>query len=144
MLVRRSEMKFTNRQFGEMTFEEKHVLVVPDGIIGFRTYKKYLIVDDQDTQPFRWLVSLEDPNLSFALITPDLVVKDYQSKLFSNHDVTVFSLVALKDPVEASTMNLRSPLVVDNKTREAHQIILEDESLSMRHPLFNPQPVDTE
>jgi len=133
-------MKFTNRQFGEMTFEEKHVLIVPDGIIGFGEYKKYLIVDDQDTQPFRWLVSLEDPDLSFAMITPDLVVRDYQSKLFSNRDVTVFSLIALKDPVEESTMNLRSPLVIDNKTKEVCQIILEDESLSMRYPLFNRKP----
>jgi len=129
-------MKFTNRQFGEMSFEETHVLNVPEGIIGFGEYKKYLIVDDEDSQPFRWLVSLEDPDLNFALISPDLIVEKFQSSVFNDADVTVFCLVALKEPWTTSTMNLRSPFVIDNKSRVGRQMILEDESLSMQYPLF--------
>ena len=129
-------MKFTNRQFGEMSFEETHVLNVPEGIIGFGEYKKYLIVDDEDSQPFRWLVSLEDPELNFALISPDLIVEKFQSSVFNDADVTVFCLVALKEPWTTSTMNLRSPFVIDNKSRVGRQMILEDESLSMQYPLF--------
>jgi len=129
-------MKFTNRQFGEMSFEETHILNVPEGIIGFGEYKKYLIVDDEDSQPFRWLVSLEDPELNFALISPDLIVEKFQSSVFNDADVTVFCLVALKEPWTTSTMNLRSPFVIDNKSRVGRQMILEDESLSMQYPLF--------
>lgn len=129
-------MKFTNRQFGEMSFEETHILNVPEGIIGFGEYKKYLIVDDEDSQPFRWLVSLEDPDLNFALISPDLIVEKFQSSVFNDADVTVFCLVALKEPWTTSTMNLRSPFVIDNKSRVGRQMILEDESLSMQYPLF--------
>ena len=129
-------MKFTNRQFGEMSFEETHVLNVPEGIIGFGEYKKYLIVDDEDSQPFRWLVSLEDPDLNFALISPDLIVEKFQSSVFNDADVTVFCLVALKEPWTTSTVNLRSPFVIDNKSRVGRQMILEDESLSMQYPLF--------
>ena len=132
-------MKFTNRQFGEMEFDEKHVVEFPEGIIGFGEYKKYLIVDDEDSQPFRWLVSLQQADLSFAMIDPALIMESYQSSVFKDLDATVFLLVALKDPLEASTTNLRSPIVIDNATRRGRQVILDDESLSVRHPLFSHQ-----
>jgi flagellar assembly factor FliW len=129
-------MKFTNRQFGDLEFEGKHVLEFPEGIIGFDECKKFLIVDDEDSQPFRWLVSLEDPDLSFAMIEPDVVTQDYKPRFIKEKDVTTFVLVALKDPVEASTINLRSPLVINNPNGQGRQVILDDEALSMRHPLF--------
>ena len=129
-------MKFTNRQFGDLEFEGKHVLEFPEGIIGFGEHKKYLIVDDEDTQPFRWLVSLEDPDLSFAMIDPDVVAQDYRRQFIKDQNASAFLLVALKDPVEASTINLRSPLVISNPNGLGRQVILEDEALSVRYPLF--------
>ena len=53
-------MKFTNRQFGELEFDDDHVVTFPVGLIGFERHRKFLIVDDVDSEPFRWLVSLED------------------------------------------------------------------------------------
>jgi len=129
-------MKFVNRQFGELEFDEKHVLEFPGGVIGFGEFRRFLIVDDEDTQPFRWLVSLEDADLSFAMIEPGLVVSGYEPTYFKNEDVTVFLFVALKEPVEGSTLNLRSPLVIDNHSRVGRQVILDDETLMMKYPLF--------
>lgn len=129
-------MKFVNRQFGELEFDEKHVLEFPEGIIGFGEFRRFLIVDDEDTQPFRWLVSLEDADLSFAMIEPGLVVSGYEPTHFKDDDVTVFLFVALREPVEGSTLNLRSPLVIDNSLRSGRQVILDDETLTMKYPLF--------
>jgi flagellar assembly factor FliW len=130
-------MKFTNRQFGELEFEEKHIIEFQEGIIGFEEYKKYLIVDDEDSEPFRWLVSLETPDLNFAMIDPALIIDSYRSGILKDSDATAFLLVALKDQLDASTTNLRSPIVIDNATRSGRQVILDDESLSVRHPLFS-------
>jgi flagellar assembly factor FliW len=132
-------MKFTNRQFGELEFEQKHVVEFPEGIPGFEEYRNYLIVDDEDSQPFRWLVSLEIPDLSFAMIDPAMIIDSYCSGMFNNPDVIVFLLVALKTPLKASTANLRSPIVIDNGTRTGRQMILEDESLTVQYPLFTQQ-----
>ena len=129
-------MKFVNRQFGEFEFDESHVLEFPEGIIGFGEYRRFLIVDDVDTQPFRWLVSLEDSDLSFAMIAPEVVVSGYEGTYFKGENVTVFLFVALKEPVDGSTMNLRSPLVIDNARRIGRQVILDDETLTMQFPLF--------
>lgn len=132
-------MKFTNRQFGELEFEGKHVLEFPEGIIGFNDCRKYLIVDDADTQPFRWLVSLEDPDLSFAMIDPDVVAEGYYARFIKEKDVKAFLLVALANPISASTINLRSPVIIQDPNRKGRQVILEDDSLSMRFPLFQRQ-----
>ncbi|HTY37979.1 MAG TPA: flagellar assembly protein FliW [Bacteroidota bacterium] len=132
-------MKFTNRQFGELEFDEKYVVVFQDGILGFEEYKKFLIVNDEDSEPFRWLVSLEDPDLSFAMVDPGLIIDSYRSGVLKDADTTVFLLVALKQPLEESTANLRSPIVIENGTQKGRQIILDDDTLSVRHPLFSRQ-----
>ena len=137
-------MKFTNRQFGEMEFESRHIIEIPEGIVGFQENRRFLIVDDADSQPFRWLVSLEDPDLSFAMMDTSGYFPDYQAKFFNGHDVSVFHFVALKDPLEASSVNLRSPLVIDNRNRKAQQVILDDDTLDMRFPLFLHQSESAE
>ena len=98
-----------------------------------------LIVNDEDSEPFRWLVSLEDPDLSFAMVDPGLIIDSYRSGVLKDADTTVFLLVALKQPLEESTANLRSPIVIENGTQKGRQIILDDDTLSVRHPLFSRQ-----
>ena len=46
-----------------------------------------------------------------------------------------YVLCAVKNPVSASTVNLKCPVVVDPRTNEARQVILETDRYGMRHPL---------
>jgi flagellar assembly factor FliW len=137
-------MKFSNRQFGEIDYEEKYLLDFPEGIIGFGEFNKFVIINDEDTQPFRWLVSVEDPDLNFPMIDPDLVAEGYRSTYIKEGDSMTFLIVALKDPLNASTINLRSPLVIDNASKVGRQVILQDDSLSMQYPLFTRESAQVE
>ena len=128
-------MKFTNRQFGELEVEEQHVLHFSEGIIGFEEYRKFLIVHDEDSEPFRWLVSLEDAELSFPLLDPTLLIPDYDKRLRAAGETSIFVIATLNENVEESTLNLRSPIVID-ETRTGRQIVLEDESLQLQFPLI--------
>ena len=130
-------MKWTNIQFGEMEFEEKHILVFPDGLIGFEETKKYLIVNDESSEPFRWLVSLEESDLSFPLLDPLLVDENYASRYFLQENVTLFAVASIKHRIDDSTVNLKSPIVIDNVTRHAKQIILDDDGLNVHTPLVS-------
>ncbi|MDH3252221.1 MAG: flagellar assembly protein FliW [Ignavibacteria bacterium] len=129
-------MKFTSRQFGDIDYQETHEFQFPDGIIGFEHLRKFLIIDDEDSQPFRWLVSLEDPNLSFPMIPPSIVVPDYAPVLPTGG--TVFAVAVLNEPIEQSTVNLRAPVMIDTVTREGRQVVLEQDRYSLQHPLFAP------
>lgn len=128
-------MKWTHKQFGEMEFEEKHVVYFPNGIIGFEENKKFLIGNDELSEPFRWLISLEDDELSFPLLDPQLLSAVYKGKYFSADDVTVFVVVSIKPDVAQSTVNLRSPIVIDSASRIGKQVVLEDETLNVRASL---------
>ncbi len=127
-------MKFTSRQFGEIKYEETHEFQFPDGIIGFEHLRRFLIIDDEDAQPFRWLVSLDDPSLSFPLIPPSIVIPDYDRSL--PRGTTVFAVAVLNEPLEESTVNLRAPVIIEPSTRTGRQVVIEQDRYSLQHPLF--------
>jgi len=133
-------MKFTNRQFGELEFEDNHVVTFPDGLIGFEQFRKFLIVDDEATEPFRWLVSVEDGGLSFPLLDPGLLLPGYAADAATGGEKTVFVVATLRSAAGGSTVNLRSPIVIDNGARTAHQLILDDEGLPLQFPLAPSSP----
>jgi flagellar assembly factor FliW len=138
------DMKHTNRQFGVFEYDEKHVVEFPDGIIGFETNKRYVIVSDEETDPFRWLISLDDEDLSFPILEPAHLIPYYSSMIDRSDDVSIFVVAALTERLEDCTVNLRSPIVIDNKTQRGEQLIVADDSLSMRFPLAPRQNAGTE
>ena len=133
-------MKFTNRQFGELEFEESHVVAFPDGLIGFERFRKFLIVDDEATEPFRWLVSVEDGGLSFPLLDPALLLPGYAADAATGGGKSVFVVATLRGATGGSTVNLRSPIVIDNAARTARQVVLDDEGLPLQFPLAPASP----
>lgn len=129
-------MKRHNRQFGELEYEADHVYRFPEGVIGFEHLRDFLIIDDEDSQPFRWLVSLEDADLCFPLIHPSLVVGPYDVPV--SYDATVFLVAILNEHPEQSTVNLRAPIVINTAERTGRQVILDNDTLSVQHRLFPP------
>lgn len=136
-------MKWNNRQFGELEFDDAHVVTFPSGIIGFEGNTKFVIVNDEDSEPFRWLVSVEDPELSFPLIDLSMT-KIIQGKYFQQENVTLFAVASIKERIDDSTVNLKSPIVIDNTNRNGKQVVLEDDSLNVRTPLTTFSTVLTE
>ncbi len=133
-------MKFTNRQFGDLEFDDQLVVTFPNGLIGFEQHHRFLIVDDVDSEPFRWLVSIESADISFPLLDPRLLLPEFLSMGGIGAESSVFVIAALSDRIEQSSVNLRSPLVIENATRQGQQIILEDESLPFQFPLVPATP----
>ena len=129
-------MKAVSRQFGELEFDDQHIVEFTEGLIGFEQYKKYLLVNDEDSEPFRWLVSIENPDLNFPLLDPGLLLPDYAAGRTPDSEREVWVIAALNNDVKKSTVNLRSPIVIDAKTRIAQQMILDDDMLPLQFPLI--------
>ena len=134
-------MKWNNIQFGEMEYDEKHVLSFPDGLIGFEENRRFLIVHDVDSEPFRWLVSLEEGDLSFPLVELSNNSNEIFAKYFAQDNVTLFAVVSIKPEIDDSTINLKSPIVIDTVNRTGHQVVLDDDQLNVRTPLVTFSPV---
>ncbi|MBI5463827.1 MAG: flagellar assembly protein FliW [Ignavibacteriales bacterium] len=136
-------MKFNNHQFGEFEYDAEHVLQFPDGIIGFEGNKKFIVVNDEDSEPFRWLVSLEDSELSFPMLDPALLNAEYENVVPNGKGATIFVVASLHDDPARSSVNLRSPIVIDPASRTGRQVILDEDQFSVQYPLFAAQ-VQTE
>ncbi len=126
-------MKCLNRQFGEVEFDQDHVFTFAEGLIGFEHLRRFVLINDQNSEPFRWLVSIEDEDVSLPVIDPELLVDGYNSSnAFKDGDI-VAVVASLKDPTEESTVNLRSPIVFDAATRSGMQMILPDERFAVQY-----------
>ncbi|RMG63067.1 MAG: hypothetical protein D6715_11685 [Calditrichaeota bacterium] len=137
-------MKIRTRQFGEIEFDEDKVIHFPKGIIGFEDCRRFLVVHDEDYEPFRWLIAVDRQEIGFPVLNPFLAVEDYAQelpnslveRLFAADELMdLFCVVTLKGEGGRVTINLKSPIVIDYQQKQGEQMVLPSESLPISHPI---------
>jgi len=137
-------MKVVTSQFGELEVSEEQIIHFPQGIIGFEDCKKFVIINDKESEPFRWLIALDKKEFGFPVLDPFLIKEDYLKefppslvrKLKSEDTVMeVFCVVTLKGEGGKVTVNLKGPIVIDYDKQEGRQVILTSEELPVSFPL---------
>lgn len=137
-------MKVETRHFGELEVEENKIIRLPEGLLGFEEYQRFILVDGEDQSiPFQWLQSLDCPELAFVVMDPFLVRKDYEFELppeveeelgiGSKAEVTVLGIVVLPEDLSQMTVNLTAPLIINMKKRIGKQVVLDDPRYTVRH-----------
>ena len=140
-------MKLKTKNFGELDVQEDKIITFEKGIPGFNQLKDYIIINDQEeTSPFCWLQSIEEPALAFVLVNPFLVNPGYNPELpeaeveklgeARPEDYTVLSIVKVPKEVEQMTANLMAPIVINLKTRKGKQIITNGDNALVRYKIF--------
>ncbi|HQV32302.1 MAG TPA: flagellar assembly protein FliW [Calditrichia bacterium] len=137
-------MKIVTQQFGSLDLSEKDIISFQRGIIGFEKLNRYVVIDDEEYKPFRWLLSVDDPDTRFPVLNPLLVFPEYGKelpkglvkKIFSSNEVVdLFCLVTLKGMGGKVTINLKSPVVIDFPNKTGEQIVLASEKLPVAQPI---------
>lgn len=139
-------MQIDTRDFGRVEIEEKDIITFVEPIFGFEDYRKYVLLQNEELNAhFAWLQSVEEPMICFVLANPRAVVPDYEVKLPDEAAETLgegsalyFVLTVIRDPYYDSTVNLKSPIVINTRTGKALQVILE-ESYPIRQPLIQKE-----
>ena len=137
-------LKLQSKYFGEIEYEAKDVIRFPAGIIGFEEEQAFLLLPFEGSGGgMLCLQSVATPALAFVVLDPFTLLPDYATELepadlrqfgvAEAGDLGFYVLCAVKNPVSASTVNLKCPLVIHPETREARQVIMEH--YEMRHPL---------
>ena len=120
--------------FGEATYGLEDVIHLPEGIYGFESYRRYLLITRDDYLPFRWLVCIDKPELIFTVIDPFLVCPDYDPMIpLSDSDSRFWVFVAVDETTKTVTANLRAPLVLTGDGRRAEQVISPVTTYALRH-----------
>ena len=121
------------------------LIQMPLGLLGFEQFKSFALVTNPEEEPFLWLQVVEEPKLAFLVMSPFVVVPDYQPEipeqdagalgLQSPEDTLIFNIVTMRGAQQA-TVNLKGPIVLNRRTLVAKQIIpLNAPNLPVAHPL---------
>ncbi len=137
-------MKIATRQFGELEFSEDMLIHFPKGMIGFEKCRRFLIVNDEDYEPFRWLIAVDEEEIGFPVLNPFLVTQNYDKELphrlvkrLLNRDqaIDLFCVVTLNGEGGKVTINLKSPIVIDYDEKRGEQLILSSDDVPVAHPI---------
>ncbi|QIB27509.1 flagellar assembly protein FliW [Caloranaerobacter azorensis] len=137
-------MLLNTKHFGQIEIDEDSIITFPDGLLAFEEQKRFVIIDNPDEEiPFKWLQSIDNPDLAFVIINPFLFKRDYEFDIPQSvvdrlaiereKDVLVYSIVVVPEDITKMTANLVGPIIINLKNRLAKQIILEDKRYTTKH-----------
>ncbi|HEY2388636.1 MAG TPA: flagellar assembly protein FliW [Candidatus Binatia bacterium] len=127
-------VRVVSRRFGTLDVPVASILHFAQGLVGFPGHRRYVVLDHRPGSPFKWMLSLDEPDLAFAVANPGELVADYAPPLTlasrllgaTPEVLALFVLVTIPPDPTCMTVNLMAPVVVDMRTREARQIVLDD------------------
>jgi flagellar assembly factor FliW len=139
-------MKVRTSRFGEIDVDEGTFLTFPSGIIGFPQSQRYVMLEHDRPAPFQWLQSVDEPELAFLVADPADFTRDYQVTVRAEDladlgpsveaDLALLVILTMPSPDPGEmTANLRGPIIANQKSRVAKQLVLSEE-LPTRWALF--------
>ncbi|OGG53396.1 MAG: hypothetical protein A3F84_20365 [Candidatus Handelsmanbacteria bacterium RIFCSPLOWO2_12_FULL_64_10] len=141
------EIRFTNVRFGEVAVPPDRIVTFPNGLPGFERCREFAILEDEESAPFYWMLSAENPRLAFVLIDPFLVWPDYTPRISRDdlkslsiakqEDALVYAIVTLSREVKEVTANLSGPLLINAANRTAKQLALLDDRYTTKHRVLH-------
>jgi flagellar assembly factor FliW len=142
-------VKIETTRFGAVEVDEKKIIEMPYGMLGFQERKRFVLFPHREDSPFYWYQSVDDPALAFVVTSPFLVFPGYQVDLdaalkkmsWEDHgSETPFELYVVvnvpKGSPEKMTANLIGPILINIRNSQAVQLVLADSPYSHRFPLL--------
>jgi flagellar assembly factor FliW len=139
-------VKIKTTRFGELEVDKKDVIEFSEGLLGFENLKKFFIVDPGDQTLILWLQSIDDAGTAFPIIEPKIFQPSYSVKLLpvelnslqleNLSNASVYAILTIPQNVTEMSANLKAPIIINNKSKAARQIVLQDSKLEVRHKMY--------
>lgn len=134
-------------RFGSIEVDESQLLHMPGGILGFPDSNRYVILDHEKDSPFRWMQSVEEPDVAFVVTDPLEFFSDYHVQvkreelsnldLKEDDDLIIMVILSLRKAPGEMTANLQGPVIVNARNRKGRQVVLKGTKYNTKHALFN-------
>ncbi|MEE9399344.1 MAG: flagellar assembly protein FliW [Dehalococcoidales bacterium] len=142
-------MKIKTTRFGTINIEEENIINMPFGMLGFLDKKRFVILQHKKNSPFFWYQSIDDPSLAFVITSPFLFKPDYEIDMDDvlremswngdrgKNNVELYVVVNIpKDSPDKMTANLIGPILINNKARQAVQMVISNSLYTHKFPLI--------
>lgn len=145
-------MKIQTSRFGEVEVQEEDCFEIVIPILGYNDEKKFVLLEHKAQSNFRWLQSVNTPDLAFAVTMAGFFGIDYSFELPDEpqecleietaDDILTLNIVVIPhENPRAATINLAAPLIFNINTRKGGQIILNDPKFKIDYPLITKEAV---
>ncbi len=139
-------MQLQTKYFGVIDCPKEHILQFERGLFGFEDEKTFCLLPFQGGEgSLLCFQSLQTPHLAFVAMNPFHLKPDYAPVLAEeelralgvdrSEELCFYTLCVVRSPVAESTVNLRCPIAVNDRSGKAMQVILESGDYHMRHLL---------
>lgn len=140
-------MKINTSRFGEIDIIEELIFNFIEPILGYENLTKFALIDHMSDSPFKWLQSVQDPDIAFPVAFPGYFNLNYEFvipeedanklELKDSENLLSFNIVCIPqgNPID-STMNLIGPIIINVLNKKAMQLVLVNSNHSVRHKLF--------
>jgi flagellar assembly factor FliW len=145
MPIKKLTVKTT--RFGDLEVEEKGIITIQGGLLGFPEYERYMLLDSEENSPFKWFQSVDDSALAFVLIDPELVDPSYKItietetlEMLELHDVKdciFFTIVTLNKNPHKVTANMLGPIIINPQNCRGCQVVLSDSRYTIRQKILS-------
>lgn len=125
-------MEIVTKTYGILEISEKQQVQFPKGLLGFADFTEFAIIDSAQP-PFFHLQSLQDPELSFIILSPDVFRPDFTLDIGpeeledlqwdEDEELLVMAIVTIPRDGKPMTANLQGPLVMNRNKRIGKQVI---------------------
>jgi len=135
-------------RFGLVSYNKSDIIKFVKPILGFNELSEYIIISRPESEPFKWLQSLNDPAVCFVVVDPRLVINDYIIDV-SSHDIKlldgsekqedyqIYVIVTVpRGRPEQMSVNLQGPIVLNIKRLTALQMVLNNPEYDIRYSIF--------
>jgi flagellar assembly factor FliW len=130
-------------RFGALDIPDDAVIEFPNGLIGLGG-TRYTLIAREESAPFLWLHSIDDPSLAIPVTNPWNFFASYEVEVSDSEA----ERIGVTDPAQAEVLvtvrageslddfraNLRAPILIAGG--RGHQVINEATGTSVRAPLF--------
>lgn len=144
-------MLINTRDFGEIDISPDEVISFPNGIYAFEDDHRFVLISPCGENKYpMWLQSLDNENLCFIVFDPRDFAGDYSVALDgetlealgaeSGFAPDYLVIAVIPDEYVNTTVNMKSPIVVNSEKRTAVQIIAQ-ESYPIKYPAFKKEEI---
>jgi len=130
----------------EITVSE--AVTFPDGIPGFESCRRWVVMAADDATPLRRLHAMDGVEASFLAIDPRGVLEGYRCELSASdrrrlgagdQDPLLWLALVTLEESGALTVNLRAPIVINPKTMTGQQVLPHNCLYPVRHVLLEAE-----
>ena len=139
-------MTVKTRDFGEQNVPDDKIIKFPGGLFAFEEQHRFIMLSPLGENVFpAWLQSVDNENLCFIVFDPQQIASNYSITADpeslkavgseSEEDLRYLVLAVVPEDYKNTTVNLKSPIIVNTEKMLAAQTIV-SESYPIKFSIF--------